>query len=232
MEPIPETLEALAEVDAHLDEDSLREQLTSTATRAERLVPGVVGVSVAFREQGLTFTLVATSEAIATLDAVQYVGSGPCVDAIELGHGVATPDGLLAEDRWQEFARASAAAGVQSTLTLPVVAGDVVVSTVNLYGRETDTFAGRHEELADLFGAWAPGAIANADLSFATRRAAQQAPTQLREAAVVETAVGILAWHRNVTVEVASAQLHESARRAGVPVLQLARLLVQIHEDQ
>lgn len=229
MQPIPETLDALGEVDSYLDGGSLEEQLRTTASRAEQVAPGLVGVSLAFREHGLTFTLIATDEDIATLDAVQYVASGPCVDAIDLGHGIATPDGLLSERRWQHFARASAAAGVQSTLTLPVVDGDVVVSTVNLYGRAADTFAGRHEALAGVFGAWAPGAVANADLPFTTRRDAQQAPAQLQEVAVVDTATGILAAEREVTVEEASAQLHDAAHRAGVPVHKLARVLVDLY---
>jgi len=180
----------------------------------------------------LTFTLVATDEEIATLDAVQYVASGPCVDAVDLGHGIATPDGLLSEQRWQRFARASAASGVQSTLTLPVVDGDVVVSTVNLYGRAEDTFTGKHEALADVFGAWAPGAVANADLSFATRRAAEQAPTQLRDAAVVDTATGMLAAERGLSVEEARAQLNDAAQRAGIPVHRLAQVLVGLHRDE
>jgi ANTAR domain len=232
VEPIPETLEALDEVQSYLDEGSLEQQLRTTVSRAEHVAPGLVGVSLAFREHGLTFTLIATDEEIATLDAVQYVTSGPCVDAVDLGHGIATPDGLLSEQRWQQFARASAAAGVQSTLTLPVLEGDVVVSTVNLYGRAEDTFAGRHEALADVFGAWAPGAIANADLSFATRRTAEKAPTQLRDAAVVDEATGMLAGERGLPLEEARAQLHDAASRAGIPVHRLARVLVGLHRDE
>ena len=232
MEPIPETLEALDEVQLYTDEANLEQQLRTTVSTAEQLAPGLIGVSLAFREHGLTFTLIATDEEIATLDAVQYVASGPCVDAVDLGHGIATPDGLLSEQRWQHFARASAASGVLSTLTLPVVEGDVVVSTVNLYGRTEDTFTGKHEVLAGVFGAWAPGAVANADLTFATRRAAEEAPTQLREAAIVDTATGMLAAERGVSVEEARAQLDDAARRAGVPVRRLAGVLVDLYLDE
>ena len=231
VEPISETLRALDEVDAYVDGRPLLDQLRSTADRAERLAPGLVGVSLAFRGQGLTFTLVATDEKIATLDAVQYVASGPCVDAVDLGHGIATPDGLLSEERWHHFARASAAAGVLSTLTLPVLEGDVVVSTVNLYGRREDTFDGRHAALADVFEAWAPGAVANADLGFLTRRAAQQAPRHLHETAVVDTATGILAATRDLPVAEARAELDDAARRAGVPVVELAQVLVDLYNN-
>ena len=232
MEPIPETLEALDEVQLYIDEANLEQQLRTTTSTAEQVAPGLVGVSLAFREHGLTFTLIATDEDIAALDAVQYVASGPCVDAVDLGHGIATPNGLLSEQRWQQFARASAASGVRSTLTLPIVDGDVVVSTVNLYGRAEDTFIGKHQVLADVFGAWAPGAVANADLSFTTRRAAEQAPKQLREAAVVDAATGMLAAERGVSVADARAQLDDAARRAGVPVHRLAHVLVGLYLDE
>lgn len=231
VEPISETLRALDEVDAHLDGRPLLDQLRRTADRAERLVPGLVGVSLAFRGYGLTFTLVATDEKIATLDAVQYLASGPCVDAVDLGHGIATPHGLLSEQRWHDFARASAASGVLSTLTLPVLEGDVVVSTVNLYGREDHTFNGMHAALADIFGAWAPGAVANADLGFLTRRDAQQAPRHLRETAIVETATGILAATRDLPVAEARAELDDAARRAGVPVVKLAEVLLDLYNS-
>lgn len=232
MEPIAETLQAIDELELYPGEASLEERLRTTADRAEQLAPGLVGVSVALQRDDVTFTLVATDEAIATLDAVQYLTSGPCVDAMDLGHGIATPEGLLSEQRWQTFARASAAAGVESTLTLPVLDGGVVVSTVNLYGREPDTFAGRHQDLAAVFGAWAPGAVTNADLSFATRRAAEQAPRQLKESALVNLATGLLAADRDISLEEAKAQLDDSARRAGVPVHQLARVLVGLYDAE
>ena len=232
MEPIPETLDALDELDASLDQAVLLDELLALSHRARQVVPGLVGVSIASREHGLTFTLVATDDEIATLDAMQYLASGPCVDAIDLGHGIATPDGLLNEARWQEFARASAASGVRSTLTLPVVSAGRVVSTVNLYGHADGTFDGQHAVLADVFGAWAPGAVTNADLSFASRATAERAPLRLREAATVDTATGILAAERNLTVTQARAQLEDASARAGVPVVRLAKIVVDLQQGQ
>lgn len=230
MEPIPETLEALDELDLDPDDDGLSDRLTATADRAREVAPGLIGVSIAARDLDVTFTLVATDEEIATLDAVQYVASGPCVDAIDLGHGISTsPDGLLDESRWQDFARASAAAGVHSTLTLPVVQDGEVVATINLYGSAADTFAGRHEELADVFAAWAPGAVTNADLSFSTRAVAEEAPERLGESMLVEQATGIIAAQRGITIAEARDQIDDAARRAGIRAAVLAQVVVGLH---
>ena len=233
MEPIPQTLEALHELDASLDDEALLTRLCSAADRAREAVPGLVGVSMASRDQDVTFTLVATAEEIAVLDAVQYVASGPCVDAVDLGHGITTSaGGLLDEERWSHFARASAAAGIHSTLTLPVVDEGVVVGSVNFYGRDEDTFVDRHEALADIFGAWAPGAVANADLSFTTRAAAEQAPRRLQQAALVDTATGILAADRDTSLAKARDHLDGAARRAGIPVEMLAAVVIELHQGE
>lgn len=232
MELIPETLQALDELDARIDDHDLAARLTAAAERARDVAPGLVGVSVASRHLGVTFTLVATGEEVATLDAVQYVASGPCVDAFDIGHGLTTsPGGLLSEPRWHDFARASAAAGVRSTLTFPVLLDGEVIATVNLYGGAEDTFVGRHDRLAVAMGAWAPGAVTNADLSFSTRALAQEAPALLREASVLDTAAGVVAAQRDISLTEARTHLEDAARRAGIPVVTLARVVVGLQDD-
>jgi GAF domain-containing protein len=234
MEPIPETLEAIEELDAAVDDDSLLEQLSWTTARAQEVAPDLAGVSLALRAQGVTFTLVATDEESAALDGVQYLTSGPCVEALDDGQGVSTTaQDLFSEPRWHALGRASAATGVRSTLTFPVVQAGQVVATVNLYGRSHDTFDGNREALAAVFGAWAPGAVANADLSFSTRRIAEQAPKQLRREALVDTATGIVAANRGVSLDAAREHLEDAAERAGVPVTALAEAVVHLrnHSD-
>lgn len=230
MEAIPETLEALDKLDMFLDDD-LEGRLVATADRARGIASGLVGVSIASRQFDITFTVVATDQEIATLDSVQYLANGPCVDAIEMGHGIATSSGgLLSESRWHDFARASAAAGVHSTLTFPVVLEGEVVSTVNLYGRDADTFDDLHSQLAAVFGAWAPGAVTNADLSFSTRELAREAPHRLKDRAVLDTATGVIAAQRDITVDEARDQLEDAARRAGIPVVRLAHVVLGLHD--
>ncbi len=233
MEFIPESLQALDELDTYADDTddtSLFDRLSDVADRARAVAPGVVGLSMASLENGLTFTLVATDEEVATLDAVQYLASGPCVDAIDIGRGITTSaEGLLSETRWREFAVAGAAAGVHSTLTFPVVRADDVVATINMYGHAPDTFTGKHEALAGLFGGWAAGAVANADLSFSTRRAAERAPLDLRDSATVDAATGILAHRRSLTVAAARREIADASQRAGIPVARLAQVIVDLH---
>ena len=229
MEPIPETLAAINELEPYVDDGSLLEQLRQRSDQAREIAPHLVGVSVAVRDQGVTFTLVATDEDTAALDGVQYLASGPCVDALEVEHGLAvTEQDLLSEPRWQALGQAGAAAGVRSTLTFPIVEAGEVVGTVNLYGGSEDAFDGKHSELASTFRAWAPGAVANADLSFSTRSVAEQAPAHLRDEMLVDTATGIVSATHHLEVEVARERLWDAARRAGVPLARLCHAIVEL----
>ena len=230
MEFIRETLEAFDELDPLLDDGSLFEQLSRTAADVKSIAPNLAGMSLASSTHGLTFTLVATDDEIAALDAVQYLDTGPCVEAFEHGQGVATTEGgVLDEKRWHDLAVASAAAGVRSTLTFPVKERGDTVGSVNLYGRTEDTFVGKHQALADALHAWAPGAVTNADLSFSTIEEARRAPERLRNEAIVDTATGILAANRRVSLDDARDQLNSAARRAGVPLTRLARAIIDLH---
>ncbi|HEX2895023.1 MAG TPA: ANTAR domain-containing protein [Marmoricola sp.] len=227
MEPIDETVAAVNE----LGPDGLLDELRRRANRAKEVVPDLVGVSIARLDQGLTFTLVASNEEIAILDGIQYVAGGPCVEGAltEEVRQFESQD-VLDEARWQMFAGATAARAVRSTLTLPVLRRGAVVGTVNLYGASARAFDDQYDELAQIFGAWAVGAITNADLSFTTRDEAREAPRRIRDHVVVETAIGILAVRLGGDIDAAEDRLREAAARAGVSTFELAREIIRAQE--
>jgi GAF domain-containing protein len=232
VKPIPETLMAIDELDPSLSNDDLLEQLTRSSEQVRAVAPDVIGMSVAMNQQGVTLTLVASDEDIATLDAFQYLNGGPCVEANDPTNGVETTrDDLFSEARWRLFAEASAAHAVRSTLTLPVVRRGRVIGTVNLYAASEQAFGGHHAALAEILGGWAPGAVANADLSFSTRGVARQAPEILRASAVMESAVGVLASSLDIGFREARDRLGRAAEQAGVSVGRLATavLALQFH---
>ena len=152
MDPIPQTSEAIDEFGSLLDEDLL-EHLREMSRRVREVVPDCVGLSLASREHGVTFTLVASQQVIAELDGLQYLDGGPCVTAVEEERVIHFPDEeILGEESWQLFARGTAAAAVASTLTLPLMVGEEVRGSVNLYAASLDAFTGKQQELADVVG--------------------------------------------------------------------------------
>jgi GAF domain-containing protein len=231
VEPIPETHEVLLELERYGDID-LRQDLERLTATARETVPGLVGVSLALMTEDLVLTYIASDYRIAALDGVQYADDGPCLEAIrEERLVVSEVDKLLDESTWQMFAQATAAAGIRSTLSMPFRHGGVVTGGVNLYGAEPRTFKGKVDVLAEIFGAWAPGAVSNADLSFRSRLEAVKSPARLRGQGYVDRAVGLLISARGLSPDAAEERLQAAAARAGVAVFVLARALVEALSD-
>lgn len=226
MEPIPETRATLEQLVAQGD-TMLPTTLLRMGRRALAIVPECVGLSLALLDHGLTLTLAATSDVVAGLDAVQYFDGGPCIlGAHENSIMDVTPDELLDEDQWRMYAQASAAAGVRSSLTLPILDPDgAVIGTVNLYAATPTAFVGHHHELAQALHASAAEAVTNADLSFTTRLAALEAPQRLTEQYEVDIALGIIAESQGVDIATARERLRQAAARAGISEGQAARAI-------
>lgn len=217
VEPLPETNAALAELSALGDTD-LASDLRGLIEQARSVVPELVGVSIAALQEGLTFTFVASHADIAVLDALRYLDGGPCMRAAKQNHVVSVQRAhVLDEQGWVTFARATAAASITSTLSLPITSHGSVTGSVNLYAMHPRAFDGHHQALALIFGAWAGGAVTNADLSFSTRDLAKNAPATLQAQSRMANAIGVIAERHGVDVNDAQRRLHTAADLAGVP---------------
>lgn len=111
VDPIPETEQAVGELEHVTGGAGLLEVLVDRAARAREIVPDLLGVSVARVQEGLTFTLVASDEDVTVLDALQYVAGGPCVEGARSGEikemRLTGGHGPLNEEAWRAFARRS-----------------------------------------------------------------------------------------------------------------------------
>lgn len=228
MEPIPETVKAIEELGPFADEGDLLDELRDMGSQVTHLVPDCVGLSLASVEHGVTFTLIASDRQIAFLDAIQDLAGTIDVGLSEEPEPEVPKGDLLDEETWHLLAMATAARGIVSTLTIPIVRDDRISGAVNLYGASWQAFTGHHEELAEIFGAWAPGAVTNADLSFSTRRDAEQAPRRLRGESTVDHAARIVAEVEGVNLGVAHRRIQEAARRAGITEEQLAEAVLRL----
>ena len=226
LEPLPETSEALAEYLSFAD-PGVGKAFAGMGERARGIVPDLVGLSLTLVREGVTFTLAAPSIGVASLDATQYLDDGPCEQSVHEARPVFSDiEDLLDEGRWHLFARAAAAEGVASSLSMPIIHDGAVRGGLNFYGSSRDAFAGRHEPLAQALGASAEHAVANADLSFGTRLQAVRAPGVLRDINRIDTAVGMVAARFGEPVDQARARLENVAARAKVPLPVVARVVI------
>ena len=226
MEPLPETSKAARLLRFRTDQDLLPD-LRSKARRVREMVPDCLGISLALLDHDVTLTLVANPTEFALLDALQYLvdpgGEQSAERAAEQGRDDTRPsDDLLDERRWQRLSRESSALGVASTLSMPVFDHDRLVGAISLYGGSPNTFGGQHDELADVLGAWAGGAVTNADLSFGSLVSATRAPRKVAGAILVAQAADIMARDLHVEPATARERLLAAAARTGVTPVELA----------
>jgi hypothetical protein len=130
------------------------------------------------------------------------------------------------EELWRMYAEATAAAGVRSSLSLPVLDGSDVIGAVNMYAATAHAFDGHVHRLATVVGGSAEQAITNADLSFSTRLKALEGPAAVADAEAVDIAVGVIMQSQGVSSGIARERLREAAARAGITQAQVARAIV------
>src|SRR4051794_40550422 len=78
MEPVPEVESAAERLASLTGGGDLLASLRAISELATVLVPSCVGVSLTVVVDGEAYTMTATSPQMAALDAVQYLGGGPC----------------------------------------------------------------------------------------------------------------------------------------------------------
>jgi GAF domain-containing protein len=231
VEPIHESAQVLKQLSLlSADDDDLTGRLRAVGDLAVTLIPDCVGVTLTLIRQGQPFTVTATTDDLAVLDAVQYLDDGPCVTAAVSDAEVRVKD-LLDEDRWQLFEAAAAAKGVRSSLSIPVRAGGATVGALNLYGGTPDAFSSRAAEVARLFGAQVGELVHNADLPFRTRETARMLPEQLEAQARVNRSLGVLMARNGWDVDTARQHLRDAAARAGVGAEDVAQVILHAVQD-
>ncbi len=226
--PVPETREAFDWLN-RFGEGEVEESMMRMSRRVRQIAPHCVAMSLSVVDGDLTFTIQADRRGATLLDAVQYLDGGPCLQAVEERVIATTANLPLDEGRWQLFARAEALAGISSTLSLPILARDRVVGGVNLYGETADAFDHHLEEIAAACGAWAAGAVTNADLGFTSRLRAAATPSRLFDSGDVELAKGLVAEVSGIDTDEAGSRIAAAAARAGVSESELAQFLLQAH---
>ncbi|HEV7654388.1 MAG TPA: GAF and ANTAR domain-containing protein [Mycobacteriales bacterium] len=230
MEPLPE-VRAGAERLASLTGIDILESLDALTTRAVSVIPSCVGVSLTVIVDGHPFTVTASSDDSALLDAAQYLDGGPCVETARTGVAAAVPD-VLDERRWQTYGQAAAALGVRSSLSLPIWGEEgQTPGAMNFYAADPEAFDDSASALAAEFQVPAEHLVANADLSFMTRQFARELPQRLEAKESIDTAVAVLMQQHGWHAEQSRTWLRTAATRAGTTEDEVATLLLSLHQD-
>jgi GAF domain-containing protein len=172
-------------------DDDMDEMLQTVTLIVTESVADCDLASITLIRNGRPTTPVFTDKVAERLDQAQYeLGDGPCLAAIR--HQGVERVKTATDERWGPFNVAAREQGVESVLSVPLIAREVGVGSLNLYSRHTAAFGGEVAEvacgLADQLGV---AAVRAAFLS-ESYELAQQLQQALESRAIIEQAKGIL----------------------------------------
>jgi GAF domain-containing protein len=174
-------------------------------------------------------TSVFTDDEAPEIDEAQYQsGRGPCLDSWRQGRAIRLDDLNEATDLYPEFAKVAQAHGVQSTLSLPLKAGEESVGALNLYASAIAGFTDDDETIGTELAGTAAIVLANASAYWEAAELSEQLSEAMRSRAVIEQAKGVLmARSPHLTADDAFALLRQASQRENVKLRDIARRIVE-----
>ena len=134
----------------------------------------------------------------------------------------------VAASEYPDFARLAQERGVQSTLSLPLMAGGSGVGAMNLYAKTLKGFSEEDEALGCDLAAAAAIVLANATAYWDSRHLAEQLTEAMQSRAVIEQAKGMLmARSPGMTADEAFDVLRRASQRENVKLRDIAMRLVE-----
>ncbi len=171
---------------------TLQETLQRVSDLANAAVSGSDMVGVTMLVEGRTRTAVFTDSEAADIDAAQYdTGIGPCLDAFRHLQ-VFRIDDMEKDAQWPPFSEAAAARGVQSSVSIPMVAHHEGVGALNFYSRHRAAFSDDDVKVALAFGSQAAIVLANAQAYWDAHQLGQNMIEAMKSRATIEQAKGII----------------------------------------
>ncbi len=162
------------------------------------------------------------------IDSAQYrEGKGPCLDAWREKRVFRVGRVEDCEDVYPAFSAACKEHGVLSTLSLPMISGDVAVGAMNLYSHVPEGFTDDDEAVGmDLAGA-AGSVLANVSAYWTAFDLSQQLNEAMKTRAVIEQAKGMLmARSPGMTADDAFDLLRKASQRENVKLRMIAQRIV------
>jgi GAF domain-containing protein len=211
-------------------ETSVGDTLQRIADITLEAVPAaaVAGMTMLGDDEQPTTAIYTDSES-PEIDAAQYRdGRGPCLDAWRTKRVFHIRRVEEHGREYPAFASACLDHDVRSTLSLPMVNGDVAIGALNLYARVEDAFTDDDEVLAgDLAGA-AAAVLANVSAYWTAFELSQQLGEAMKSRAVIEQAKGVLmAQSPGLDADAAFDVLRKASQRENLKLREIARRIVE-----
>jgi GAF domain-containing protein len=205
--------------------------LSQVASSAVRAIPGADGVGVTLlkvdRPDNMVQALASSHPFVAEIDDIQYsvLQEGPCITAARERRTVRSGS-LGGESMWPRFGPRVGRLGIHSALSLPLLLGDGVVGSINVYARDKNAFGDHAAELGELFAAPAAVAVHNAQILAQAQALTSQLQAALSSRPVIDQAIGILRGRSGGTSDEAFAKLRAISQADHVKLVDVAQHIV------
>lgn len=208
---------------------SLGDTLLRVSEITTAALPGAAMAGITMLgDEGKPTTGIFTDPDAPDIDEAQYSsGRGPCLDSWRTRRVVRLDDMDKASGDYPEFAKAAQEHGIESTLSLPLVAGDQAVGALNLYSRTKDGFSDHDEDFGQELAAAAAIVLANASAYWEATHLSDQLGEAMRSRAVIEQAKGMLmARSPQLSPDEAFDLLRKASQRENVKLRDIAQRIV------
>jgi GAF domain-containing protein len=204
--------------------------LLETLQRVSELACAAVSsadmVGVTMLLEGRPSTAAFTDDTALELDAAQYeAGSGPCLDAFR-HHQVFRIGDVEKDLQWPAFSEVAAAHGVDSVLSVPLLARHEGVGALNFYSRVRGAFSENDVRTALHFATYAAILLANSQAYWDAHQLGQDLAEAMSARATVEQAKGIVIGARRCSADEAFEMLVRVSQRTNRSLHHVAEELV------
>ncbi|WP_432507286.1 GAF and ANTAR domain-containing protein [Kineococcus arenarius] len=207
-------------------ERTLDDVLGEVVGLARKALRGAESVSSTLLRGERAFTVAHDGQMALDADEMQYErGYGPCMDAGRAGQVFVIED-TSTEERWPDYARAAAAAGIGSSLSLPLPVQGRSIGALNCYSSHPRAFGEEDVVIGQEVAAFVAIAVANADAHARSTEDAENMRRAMASRAVIEQAKGVLVERHRITPEQAFTLLTHSSQNTNVKLREVAEELV------
>ncbi|HUN33005.1 MAG TPA: GAF and ANTAR domain-containing protein [Trebonia sp.] len=213
--------------DALVKTETVEQFLREVATLAAPIADDGLSCAMALPSQGRRVAAAAcTGQAAAELDDLQAVeGDGPGLRAARRGEMVRIDD-VGHHDRWRRFARRALAAGIRSSLSVPLTAEGRPAGALSLYARRPHAFGPEATRNAQWFASQASGALTLALRMASCSDLNEQLRSSMASRAIIDQALGVIMVTDRCPHDRALAKLKRASQNTNVKIRDLAARIV------
>jgi GAF domain-containing protein len=181
---------------------------------------------IVLRVGGLPSAIACSDELAARVEKIQQVIlDGPCLSAMRTGQ-VASVEDTAQWGQWAEFGARAAAAGVGSSLSLPLTVGDRPVGALNFYAPGAGAFGETRLRWARGIAGAVSGVLALAASRAEQARQVGDLRAALGARAVIDQAIGIVMAQQRCTSDEAFDIVRRASQRRNVKLRDVAADIV------